>query len=109
MFKGTLFIAALVALTACGNDSALSSIEALDGDATAGQALYEANCASCHGTDGTGGSGPNLVHEQPDASEVIQLVYYGEDEMPAFSDSLEDQEIADITAYVVETLETAGS
>lgn len=109
MFKGTLFIAALVALTACGDDSALSSIEALDGDAAAGQALYEANCASCHGTDGTGGSGPDLVEEAPPKSEVIELVYYGEDAMPAFADSLEDQEIADITAYVVETLESSGS
>jgi mono/diheme cytochrome c family protein len=109
MIKPTLWMASVVALTACGDDSVLSSIEALDGDAAAGEALYEANCASCHGTDGTGGSGPNLVEEAPPKSEVIELVYYGEDAMPAFSDSLEDQEIADVTAYVVETLEASGS
>lgn len=39
-------------------------IPTLSGEALAGQAVFEANCASCHGTNGVGtNKGPPLVHD----------------------------------------------
>lgn len=91
----------LVALVACGGDRA-EGILALEGDATAGEAVYVAECASCHGEDGGGGSGP-AVNTESEASEIVEVVLEGEEEMPAFPD-LSDQAIADLTAYVIEVL-----
>ena len=31
------------------------------GDAVAGAITYVSNCAACHGVNGTGGSGPNIM------------------------------------------------
>lgn len=35
-----------------------------------------------------------------DASEIAEIVLNGEDSMPSFADSLEDQDIADIIAWL---------
>lgn len=73
----------------------------LDGDSTNGEAVFSANCASCHGADGTGGSGPNLVAEAgEDDAEWVEVILGGEDTMPAFVDVLTDQEIADVLAWL---------
>lgn len=81
----------------------LTDIQALVGDAAAGEAVYTSNCAGCHKTDGSGGAGPRLTGRQDDTSEVVAIVYHGEDEMPSYKNILEGQEIADVAAYVVET------
>lgn len=41
------------------------TVPALSGDALAGEALFDQNCASCHGGNAAGrdGSGPPLVHK----------------------------------------------
>ena len=49
--------------TACGDTQQADEILALEGDATNGEAVFIANCASCSGADGTGCAGPNLVAE----------------------------------------------
>lgn len=76
----------------------VAAIAALTGDAAAGQAIYDANCTGCHGADGTGGSGPDITGED-DTEEMIEYVFYGDGDMPAHGDTLEDQEIADVVAY----------
>jgi len=39
-------------------------VPAVSGEALAGQAIFEANCASCHGINGVGtNKGPPLVHD----------------------------------------------
>ena len=89
-------------LTACsgGETDEVAAIAALTGDSAAGQAIFDANCASCHGAMGEGGTGPAIAGESDETEELIEYVLYGEDEMPAFGDTLEDQEIADVIAYV---------
>lgn len=50
--------------TPAGNATASVAIAAYPtGDATHGQSLYSTNCASCHGTQGEGGSAPGLNNE----------------------------------------------
>ena len=87
--------------TACGDTQQADDILALEGDATNGEAVFSANCASCHGADGTGGSGPNLIGEAgEDDAEWVEIILGGEDTMPAFVDVLTDQEIADVLAWL---------
>jgi len=50
--------------TRAGNATASVAIAAYPtGDVTRGHSLYAANCASCHGTQGEGGSAPGLNNE----------------------------------------------
>jgi mono/diheme cytochrome c family protein len=79
----------------------------LEGDASAGEAIYADNgCGSCHVLEAAGSSGnigPNLDESQPDFELVVDRVTNGSGAMPAFGDQLEPQQIADVAAYVVES------
>jgi mono/diheme cytochrome c family protein len=80
-----------------------------DGDPVAGKTVFIANCGTCHtlsdaGTSGT--IGPNLDEAQPSAELVVDRVTNGAGAMPPFADTLSEQQIADVVAYVSQT---AGS
>jgi mono/diheme cytochrome c family protein len=79
----------------------------VEGDAAAGEEVYASNgCGGCHVLEAAGSSGeigPNLDESQPDLELVIDRVTNGAGAMPAFGDSLEPQQIADVAAYVVES------
>ncbi len=62
-------------------------------------ALYMANCASCHGEFGGGGTAGPIDREWDDA-ELIDLIATGPSTMPAFSDILSDEEIAMVAGHV---------
>lgn len=85
-------------LAGCASNQA-ADILALEGDATAGETLFADNCASCHGADATGGTGPDLVAEGFD-EDGVNIILDGEEDMPSFSADLSDQDIADIIAWV---------
>ncbi len=82
---------------------------ALPPDMPAGNATFKSKCVSCHGPDGAGTSaGRSLnvvdlrspaVQGQSDA-QLEQIVRNGLNNMPAFGDSLSDQEIAAVVAHV---------
>jgi mono/diheme cytochrome c family protein len=80
-------------LTACG-DPALS----LEGDPVAGETVFQ-TCAACHFDDGTG-VGPAMGDEAPEKSdeEIVDIIRNGYEEMAPVA--LEDQEIADVLAYL---------
>ena len=79
------------------------------GDSTAGADVYDANCASCHGADGTAGveiggePAADLTFEATDLSEdeIISVILNGEGTMPPVA--ITEQEAADCAAYVIET------
>lgn len=78
-----------------------------EGDAEAGQSVWADNCAGCHGLAGGGANGgPNLVgNEQAmDPERVRAQVANGGGGMPAFKDTLSEQQISDVTAYVTEQI-----
>jgi len=69
-----------------------------------GQAIFEANCASCHGADGSGGLGPQLsdgavVDAFPDAADEEAVVTDGRGAMPSFEGRLSPEEIAQVVEY----------
>jgi mono/diheme cytochrome c family protein len=81
---------------------------AVEGDPVAGKEVFlgSSGCGACHtladaGTSGT--IGPNLDDSQPSAELVVDRVTNGQGAMPSFSETLSDQQIADVAAYVSST------
>ena len=72
----------------------------MGGAALAGpQALYDENCASCHGADRLGGTGPALIPEtlkRMRGPKIADVIANGRaaTQMPAFDEVLEADEIA---------------
>jgi len=79
----------------------------VEGDASNGAQIFaSAGCGGCHTLEEAGSSGtvgPNLDQSQPDLSLTVDRVTNGQGAMPGFSDSLSEQEIADVATYVVES------
>jgi cytochrome c551 len=92
-------------LLGCGGsgDSRVSSISGLDAELTQGEPVYEANCKTCHGSDGKGAGGSikrNVAQVADEAEEkAIRQILSGSDEMPSFA-NLSDQNIADVVRYL---------
>ncbi|WP_053219508.1 c-type cytochrome [Virgibacillus senegalensis] len=108
----SLFVLALL-LAACGgggdegsegSDSGGSSETAESGDPANGESVFENNCLSCHGEQGSGASGPNLQESEvsQDQGQVEDKVRNGGNGMPSFEGDLSDSEIADVAAYITE-------
>jgi cytochrome c551 len=80
-----------------GTATTLASAGNLDG-----KPLYEANCASCHGPDLTGGKGPTLKGQGAISLGFIEAqILNGGGEMPAFKGKLSDEEVASIANYIL--------
>jgi mono/diheme cytochrome c family protein len=60
-----------------------------------GSAIYQANCASCHG-----GGGGNLVPTTLSLSQIINVVNNGAGSMPGYSGSLTSTEIQLVSEYL---------
>jgi mono/diheme cytochrome c family protein len=78
---------------------------ALEGDPVAGKAVFlgAPACGGCHtlADAGTSGNvGPNLDQAMPSAELVTDRVTNGQGGMPSFKDTLTEQQIADVAAYV---------
>ena len=77
------------------------------GDAAAGKAVFADNCATCHGSAGTGGNGgPDLttIPAAKTVAGVVKQVTNGGGGMPAFKGTLTDKQIADVAAYVTKNI-----
>ncbi|TAM85352.1 cytochrome c [bacterium] len=80
------------------------------GDVDNGKKVYGANCASCHGADGSGGVGPNLHGDlKTPAMPRTQaaLVAWIKDPKPPmpklYPDPLKEKDVADVAAYILAT------
>ena len=74
------------------------------GDNSPGAAVFTANCARCHGADGSGGIGPQLakgavVDRFPDVADEIEFVTKGQGGMPAFGGTLSAAQIQQVVNY----------
>lgn len=85
-----------------GDGPEIPEVDLEGGDVSAGQELYAANCAPCHGTTGTGGAvgpgalAPSLFQAEP--VEVAEAMITGPGQMPVFD--LGEEERNDIVAFV---------
>ncbi len=78
--------------------------ETTAGDPAAGKDVFaSAGCGSCHTLADAGASGsvgPDLDASMPPAELVVDRVTNGQGVMPPFVDTLSEQQIADVAAYV---------
>jgi cytochrome c551 len=74
------------------------------GDVVAGEEVFAtAGCGSCHalGAAGSsGGAGPSLDDVKPSFEATVEQVTEGGGGMPSFRDSLSEQQILDVSAFV---------
>jgi mono/diheme cytochrome c family protein len=84
--------------------SPASQTVAAAGDPTKGEAIFGANCASCHGAQGSGGGiGPSLKGERSrkDTAAAITWIKNPQPPMPKLYPSpLSEKDVADVAAYV---------
>jgi mono/diheme cytochrome c family protein len=99
-----LVAALTLVLAACGGDSEPGG----GGEESLGQQVYEENCATCHGPDGQGGTGPQLgdgaVEENLTVEEHTEVVNEGRNGMPAWEGRLTPEEIDAVVTYEREEL-----
>lgn len=97
-------------LGACGNGEEESSEEpateegssASSGDVDA-EGIAQSSCASCHGSDFSGGMGPALAGMSLSEDEFSEIVRNGQEQMPAFSeDQINDEELSALHTYFSE-------
>src|SRR5699024_9053243 len=70
--------------------------------AEAGENIFQQNCATCHGANGTGGIGPALAGNSAlqDTQLVVSQIINGGGGMPAFGNVLSDQQIAEVATHI---------
>lgn len=116
----TIAVLIAVSLAACGGSSSSSNAklpnppapkgaQAHDTQLVAGRTIYRNYCAECHGTQGQGGTGPQLgkgavVRAFPNIDDQIALVENGRGLMPAWKGKLTDRQIHDVVRYEREVL-----
>ena len=76
-----------------------------EGDPAAGKEVFlgVGGCGSCHTFADAGSSGaigPNLDDAAPSFELAVDRVTNGQGVMPPFSEQLDEQQIADVAAYV---------
>ncbi len=83
------------------SDPYVKEVLSLKGNITQGQAMFEINCAGCHGLTADGIVGPSLHHVHQHKSEIslINQVISGKTPpMPKFQPT--PQEMADLLSYL---------
>jgi mono/diheme cytochrome c family protein len=67
-----------------------------------GAAIYAANCAVCHGADGSGGVGPDLrgIGQMHTLDQLIEVITNGRGGMPAWRNTLSAAQIRAVATYV---------
>ena len=77
-----------------------------EGDPEAGKEVFaSAGCGSCHAladANATGTIGPSLDESKPDHDLVVDRVTNGMGAMPAFEGQLDEEQIENVAAYVVQ-------
>jgi mono/diheme cytochrome c family protein len=106
---GVLFFVAVL-LAGCGvPDARTPGIILLTGKAVTGSELFVSQkCTDCHGKAGRGGFGPDLGSKDVKTTaheELANTILSGRWFMPAFGHKLQDQDVADLLAFI----DTLGS
>ena len=104
-----------------GSATGSRSGTALPGDPTKGQAVYQANCTSCHGTSLEGAIGPSLnpithlpgVPNPLDPNYLINTITNGRTPpsgpaMPAWKGKLSEQDIKDVASFIIQQNQAGG-
>lgn len=107
LVAGLLLVGGATFAVACSSSSTPAA-PVDDPGLVAGQKVYAANCASCHGSNGAGGYGKKLsgvvTTKYPDVADQIALITNGKGAMPSFAQKLTPEQIRDVSRYTREVL-----
>jgi mono/diheme cytochrome c family protein len=84
-----------------GSDPYIKNVLAISGDPIQGHAIFQMNCAGCHGWQGEGKVGPSLCSVSKHKSRVSlieQVISGNTPPMPQFKPSY--REMADLLSYL---------
>ncbi|WP_330948846.1 cytochrome c551 [Virgibacillus sp. MG-45] len=103
-----LFGAVLV-LGACGggddnaDDNAKENENGGTVDTAAAEEIYQSNCSACHGSDLSGGAGPELANigSKYSAEEITDIIHNGIGSMPA-QKGVSDQDATTLANWLAE-------
>jgi mono/diheme cytochrome c family protein len=98
LFAGAAFTLAKLHLAKPGTPSASGAAKLKLGEARRGEALFTQRCAGCHGSGGTGGSGPRLAGARISIAAAKAQIDNGGGVMPASLVSGRAEE--DVLAYL---------
>ena len=94
-----MLIAGLMGAAGCDEDIVVPPRCPEGVDHSDGQALFEAQCAPCHGADGLGASSYGILHELHHTdSQLIQVMLDGKGSMPVVN--ITEAEAASIVDYM---------
>lgn len=101
----SLTVAAI--LTACSGE--VPEVSSDDAVLVLGREVYSRNCVGCHGAEGQGGTGSKLnegtvVANYPDAADQFAIIANGQNQMPAYTGRLSDDEIEAVVRFTREGL-----
>lgn len=96
-------------LAKAGNLIDETNVEYMDAetDLAAGKQIFANVCAACHGQNGEGGVGPNLVDDYwlhgGDIKDIFSVIKYGvlDKGMASWQDQYSPREIAQVASYIV--------
>lgn len=83
------------------SETAAAQPEAAETVAADDRSIYVDQCASCHGTNGEGGSGGPVDDLTLTLAEVVDITADGVPRMPAYRDVLTPEEIEAVSAYTL--------
>jgi mono/diheme cytochrome c family protein len=100
-----LSLSLTIVLGACAKPHAQAAPDRNPASANDGARIYITNCSSCHQLDGSGipGAFPGLRESSfvsGPAEPVIAIVKFGSKTMPAWNESLSDEDIAAVVSYI---------
>ncbi len=104
-----VLVVAVFALAAAACAEAPPLPEGADAQLVEGRNVWQARCATCHGPDGGGGTGPRLnegrvLERYPDPADQAAIIENGQGNMPSFSSVLTAEEIEAVIRYTREIL-----
>ena len=105
MLRVKLLLPVLFLLPAIPPSAALSGDKEAAAEQAGATLFREKGCSYCHGEGGTGGKkGPSLAGLSTDkqwtAEKITSQILNGGQKMPPFGDSVTDEEIAQLVAYL---------
>jgi quinohemoprotein ethanol dehydrogenase len=83
----------------------LATLPEAEADLAAGGILYDQTCQPCHGETGRGGEGGGApLTGGLSMAEMLSVVVYGRNNMPAFETAFEAKQLKDVGSYITEVL-----
>lgn len=98
-------LAAAGFLTACAGE--VPEVSSGDPELVLGREVYARYCVGCHGASGQGGTGTKLnegavIAAYPDPADQLAIIANGENQMPAYTGKLSDEELSAVVRFTRE-------